>query len=69
MNKEFEKWCGIIIVDDTKAPKAAALKRAYWNAWQAAWTLRGERDARIAEQAKNELTVHLIAAAIRADRE
>lgn len=37
IRKEFEKWCTIKITDAAKAPKAAALVQAYWNAWQAAY--------------------------------
>jgi len=37
LREKFEAWCGITITDESKAPKAAALRRAYWNAWQAAW--------------------------------
>lgn len=33
----FVKWCGILITDEEKAPKTAALVRAYRNAWNAAW--------------------------------
>lgn len=33
----FEKWCGITIIDESKAPKSAALKRAYKHAWDAGY--------------------------------
>lgn len=39
--QRFEKWCSIKIIDASKAPKTAALKSAFWTAWQAA-----ERDTR-----------------------
>lgn len=32
----FEGWCPITITNIDKAPKTAALKSAYWTAWQAA---------------------------------
>jgi len=31
----FKKWCPIKIIDAGKAPKAVALRRAYWTAWEA----------------------------------
>ena len=30
-----EKWCPITITDPEKAPRADALKQAYWTSWQA----------------------------------
>lgn len=38
--ERFEEWCGLTITDPAKAPKATALKNAYWNAWNAAWQAR-----------------------------
>jgi len=43
--EEFEKWCPIKILDANKAPRAAALVKAYWTAWQAAYAA-GQREMR-----------------------
>jgi hypothetical protein len=43
----FRKWCCITITDETKAPKSAALVKAYKHAWDAAWQARATSEGEL----------------------
>lgn len=80
--QEFEEWAASQGFNTYHYPKQSDHAGSYilgvewmWKAWQVAWALRAERDARIAEQHKADWhsgpveVATVIAAAIRADRE